>query len=56
MLLFVCLFICLYLLIIMFAVNDLQGYFVITAFDSDNKSVLILSYLNKSVLSLEPRL
>jgi len=30
---------------IFFAVNELQGYFVITAFDSDNKSILILSYL-----------
>jgi len=29
-----------------FAVNDLHGYFMITAFDSDNKSILILPYLN----------
>jgi len=29
-----------------FAVNDLHGYFMITEFDSDNKSILILPYLN----------
>ena len=29
-----------------FAVNDLHGYFMITAFDSYNKSILILPYLN----------
>jgi len=45
MLLFVCLFFCLYVYIdwYFFAVNDMRGYFVITAFDNDNKSSLILS-------------
>jgi len=46
----VCLFVCLivhtFIVIdIFFAVNDRHGYFVITALDSDNISILILSDL-----------
>jgi len=40
--LFVCLLVHMFILIdIFYAVNDLHSYFVITAFDSDNKSILI---------------
>jgi len=45
MLLFVCLFFVYMFTLIdtFFAVNDMRGYFVITAFDNDNKSSLIFS-------------
>ena len=43
-----CLLVCSYIFVFIdsfFAVNDLLGYSVMTVFDSENKSILILCYL-----------
>ena len=45
MLLFLCLLVHMFILIDIFGVNDLQGYIVITAFDSDNKSRPDISWI-----------